>query len=360
MTKILTVYINATDDTDAVPASGHISLANLLHAMTVKDDDHDSICIKGCGIDNPDKRDMGIVNSFHLEAQMNDLAANIASVANNSNEEYIVNIYGMSRGGVATYMLSQKLKVLTPNIKINIISFDPVPGNTISTVNLDRLTKQTLTQQNADLRHCNNMQNALVVFTNHPLPPQIAHAPLMPRLPETCSTIVRIVPGAHKSMSMFTKDGDEIKPFFLDAVIPFHLAVEELTKRGVEFDFEKFKLDPLLKMDSQQTCYLPSNVKLAEIYSDMQAQQPQLGKASLATLFAPNTRNMQMNTLITTNSHGLFVNRHQRSLISETPINGETFKYNIEVGNVDDSIADNAKQVLEGMRDGFKSYFGFN
>ena len=107
--KTLNIYINGTDETNFIENSGVTSLANVLHQLTVDDSrqDSSSICLAGCGVNNDDPRDLGIVFTFHLAKQIKQLENEIRNIVNNGQEKLRLNLYGFSRGGAGVFLLCQ-------------------------------------------------------------------------------------------------------------------------------------------------------------------------------------------------------------------------------------------------------------
>jgi len=56
MTKTISIYFNGTDKNNII-TNEIISLATLLHLVTVKNNQQQTICIKGCGTETKDYRD---------------------------------------------------------------------------------------------------------------------------------------------------------------------------------------------------------------------------------------------------------------------------------------------------------------
>jgi hypothetical protein len=58
--------------------------------------------------------------------------------ASSSSSPLIVNVFGLSRGGCAALFLARRLADIPPaSLQLNLCLFDPVPGNLITSSNLD-------------------------------------------------------------------------------------------------------------------------------------------------------------------------------------------------------------------------------
>jgi hypothetical protein len=248
MLKTLSVYFNGTDDSE-ISEYGMLTLASLLHEITVKNDHSHSICVQGCGINNRDIRDFDYVFAFNLEKQVVGIAEEVKEMIQNNDGNVIVNIYGFGRGGVAAFLLAQKLKdVSADRLILNIVAFEPVPGNFITAVYGDLLlgVNNTLSAAVADLTVCNNIANMLVLFTNRPMPDTDCHAPILPALPSRCQSEVEVTLGYHKSAVLFCIKDPLVKPCNASSILSFHRVMEFMNKCGTIFDFDKLPLSPEL------------------------------------------------------------------------------------------------------------------
>lgn len=318
MTKTISVYFNGTDESNDVPEYGSISLAALLDHLTVKDDTNFfSTCVTGCGIENKNTRDLGALFTFHLEEQVSQIAEQVERMVQESNDKVILNVYGFSRGGVAAFLLCQKLKhIAKDQLMINVASFEPVPGNLITGVYGDLLlgTHSTLSASVADLTECKNIANMLILFTNQPLPDLTCHAPILPALPSTCHSDVDVTPGCHKNAVSFYKKGQSINPTNEESAIVFHRIVEFMHQHGTSFDTDRLNLDRDLVCPDHN-----NKQKLLSLYSLLRQ----------VTSFTDNSHNRAMhlhNTIFTdkNNTHNKqYLNRYHQQLCKVKNINDD-------------------------------------
>ena len=258
MAKQICVYLNGTDEPARFHDSQITSLANLLHHLTVQDENTESICLDGCGINNPWVRDLGAIFTWNLEGQVSEIAKEIRVKA--SAEKIVLNIYGFSRGGAGAFWLASKLKdVPAEQLEINILPFEAVPGNFINNVYFDKALAldATLSSQIADLSDCQNIRRVYSLYTNIPLPDIACHGPILPALPAGCEHKVDIVPGCHKGSELFrVREPNMLSPKYQieayndESAIAFHQAVKFLQECGTKLNFDRFSLDRLLKEDA--------------------------------------------------------------------------------------------------------------
>lgn len=116
------------------------------------------------------------------------------SINGNKNIELIVNIVGLSRGGIAviylTQLLHQMLSTDLHRLQINLLLFDPVPGNLIWTTKYLDLCSFTTANSAMDLSRCHHLNDILALYPYIPLPDLAFHAPLFPKYPLNCHEIM--------------------------------------------------------------------------------------------------------------------------------------------------------------------------
>lgn len=331
MTKIISVYFNGTDDRNAVPKHGRITLAALLDQITIKDDINNySICVNGCGIETQDIRDLGAIFTFHLEKQVLKIAKQVKDMVNDSEDKVVLNVYGFSRGGAAAFLLCQKLKHISAEyLTINVASFEPVPGNFILGVYGDLLfgTNSTLSAAVADLTECKNIANMLVLFTNKPLPDIACHAPILPALPVSCETEVDVTPGCHKSAVSFYKEENSIQPSNNESAIVFHRIVEFMQKCGTTFNFDQLLLDPNLiySSESEQGSVEVDKHRLLSLYEELTRKT--------AFLNDGQNRSMHLHNTIFTKDSKQYLNRYHQQLCNVETVNDKDCVLTIQNNN---------------------------
>lgn len=288
MKKTLNIYINGTDESTQL--EGIFSLANLLHALTVQNEDHTSICLNGCGINNPDLRDLAVIFTHHLETQIDEEVHKIRQRIE-AGEALTLNLYGFSRGGAGVLWMCQKLKdIPADKLSINVCAFEPVPGNFVRVAYADSLLGQnkTLSSLIADLSDCLNIKKMLLLYTHEPMPAIICHGPILPCLPKSADVTVDVVPGSHKAAEMYSYGLDGIQPSTRESWIPFHYVKRFLTSCGTTFDDNQIKLgirlqnipDSILKLfigwEKRLVLIDPTNTRAMHFYNEVQSKPNQL------------------------------------------------------------------------------------
>lgn len=111
----------------------------------------------------------------------------------------VLNVVGLSRGGIAAIQLAKTLAHIPPErLQINLMLFDPVPGNLITSSKLlDPLSLNTA-NSSLDLRDCHNLNDVLALYPFRPLPDFAFHAPVLPEYPVHCKVEEDAVLGCHQ------------------------------------------------------------------------------------------------------------------------------------------------------------------
>ena len=310
--KTLNIYINGTDETNAVDRWSLTSLANVLHLLTVCDDNLNShsICLEGCGVKNNDMRDFDAIFTFNLVKQIKQLENEIRDSIKSSKEKLRLNLYGFSRGGAGVFLLCQNLKdISSDELEINLVSFEPVPGNFITGVYADSFlgVNYTLSNMVYDLSECKNINDSLILFTNQPLPDFACHGPILPALPKSANSLTEVIPGCHKGAELFmVESGNVIRPYNNESAIAFYHVISFLQKNGTHFNFNNVSL-------SSELVYLTKDLDLTEkgllnlkrLYNEVQSKYSNK---------KPTSRAMHFGNSIFTHSQQKHVNTFHQEL----------------------------------------------
>lgn len=311
MKKILSVYFNAPYESNEIPSQGNISLATLLDHMTLTNmKDTFSICVNGYIMDSDDLLDACGLFAFHLGNQVNTIANRVKTLLESKEDSLVLNIYGFSRGGVAALLLCQKLKQIpSERLTINVASFEPVPGNYITTANYDIWldSKLTLSSEIADLTQCQNLVKALVLFTNQKLPEITYHGAILPTFPNTCQAEIDVTAGNHANAVNFYKKGQSVKPMNYESAAVFNRITDFLQQCGTQFDFNRLELDHAL-VYSQESKSSQSNTKLLALYQHLTARTAVLDGATIRSMHLSNS-------IFTANTPKKYLNRYHQKLL---------------------------------------------
>jgi len=119
-----------------------------------------------------------------------------------------LNCLGLSRGGVAILLLVKLLsKIPNTQLEMNIVLFDPVPGNLISSAKLDFI-KNTLTNQSMDISDSLNLRRVLAIYPYLPLPDFLLHAPIIPIYPSHSLIEEDVALGCHQGALFYPNSLD--------------------------------------------------------------------------------------------------------------------------------------------------------
>jgi hypothetical protein len=179
------------------------------------------MCFDGCGVTNGT---MGVLFAQGLGNQCDEVVSKVDDIIS-KDKRVTLNCLGLSRGGIACLMLSRKLHKHR-NVDVNLLLFDPVPGNSITGGYFD-LFHQTTAVQNIDLTRSRNLKNVLALYPYEPLDDIAFHAPLLPDYPESTNVEVDVILGCHQ--------GALYRPGRLDTTISFWLIKEAMEKWGAIF-----------------------------------------------------------------------------------------------------------------------------
>jgi hypothetical protein len=184
------------------------------------------IAFDGCGVTNGT---IGLLFATGLQQQC-DLVHNIVNGfihrLENGNK-IVLNVVGLSRGGIAAIYLAKTLKYIDDSIlTLNLLLFDPVPGNLISTSFLDLFGFNTASNS-IDISDCKNLQHVLALYPFEPLPDLAFHAPVIPNYPSTALVVEDAVPGCHQGALFCTQN--------IESILSFVRIKQWLIDRGTTF-----------------------------------------------------------------------------------------------------------------------------
>lgn len=157
-----------------------------------EDSTHKKFVFDGCGQNGW----MGTIFAVGLSQQVNQVA-DWCEERVKQGEQLVVNAVGLSRGGCACLLLAHELqRRFGGSVELNLLLFDPVPGNSIFSSTID-LFGFSLAQQTMDVRQCTCLHHVLALYPTGPLPDHYLHAPVLPLYPETCEVEEDAMLGCH-------------------------------------------------------------------------------------------------------------------------------------------------------------------
>lgn len=110
----------------------------------------------------------------------------------------MLNLLGLSRGGMAQIMLIQRLTHIPKKfLTINALIFDPVPGNLISSQSMD-VFGLTFAAQSLSMKDSPNLARVTALYPHLPLPDVSFHAPIFPHYPSHTEVREMVILGCHQ------------------------------------------------------------------------------------------------------------------------------------------------------------------
>lgn len=166
---------------------------------------------------------------YGLAEQCEQLTEKVARFEENGKRVTIVGL-GLSRGAVALLMLTKLLRERFPKIRLDLVLFDPVPGNLIYQAKLDFLGL-TNTSLSYNLSDCPNLRRVLLIYPYEPLPDWIFHAPLVPVFSRETEIECDVIPGCHQGAFYHPSCNQE-------SFIACFMVREKLESYGLTFNLE--------------------------------------------------------------------------------------------------------------------------
>jgi len=149
----------------------------------------------GCGVTNGL---MGTVFAYGLKEQCQQVVSRVQALFS-ANKRVRLNCVGLSRGGMAIMMLAKMLADYDKKIlEMNILLFDPVPGNLITSSQWD-IFSCTLANSCMDMSMCVPLNRVLSIYPYMPLPDIAFHAPIIPKYPSWCQVEEDVTLGCHQA-----------------------------------------------------------------------------------------------------------------------------------------------------------------
>jgi len=184
---------------------------------------HIKIGFDGCGVTNGTG---GTVFALGLTEQCETVVQVLTSLLEKV-QNVRVNCLGLSRGGMACLLLAKLLvtKHVDPSrVELNLLLFDPVPGNGISSVAVD-VFGWSIASTCMDLRQCVHLNQVVAIYPHEPLPAFAFHAPILPRYPAHAQVEEDVWLGCHQGAL-------QPRLHFLESKMSYYRIREFLTNLG--------------------------------------------------------------------------------------------------------------------------------
>lgn len=171
----------------------------------------------------------GGIFGYGLSEQCEQIAYQIARLKESGKQVSIVGL-GLSRGAIALLMLTKLLQTKFPKVKLDLVLFDPVPGNSIYQAKLD-FFGFTNTSLSGNLSECSNLRRVLVLYPYEPLPDLVLHAPLIPVFFEKTRVEYDVIPGCHQGAFLDPNLNHE-------SYIAYRIVREKLEEYGMPLELD--------------------------------------------------------------------------------------------------------------------------
>lgn len=147
------------------------------------------LAFAGCGVSHGLKGAL-FANGLREEAG---LVASHVTTLSKRGRHVVLNVYGLSRGGIAAIFLAQALQDRAASaLSLNMLLFDPVPGDFV-------WSGFPWTGKNAkDVSLCYPLRRVLALYPHEPLEWFAFHAPVLCKYPPDCSVEEDVVLGCHQ------------------------------------------------------------------------------------------------------------------------------------------------------------------
>ena len=190
MNKVISVFFSGTDhDIDNDPNE----LASVLARLIDTSPNQLLMGFSGCGVEFGRR---GAIFGTGLDEQCQQVITVVESEIMQGHK-VTLNVFGFSRGAIAALLLAKQLGEISRSLlEINLALLDPVPGNLITTAQLDILNI-TLANKTMDLTDANSVKDVLTLYPHKPLRTLAVHAPLMTKYSPGTHLTEEVVPGCH-------------------------------------------------------------------------------------------------------------------------------------------------------------------
>ena len=178
----------------------------------------------------------GIIWAVGLRSQCTTVATRVRTLLKAwPNAPLVINVLGLSRGGIAALMLAQELEKLEAaqkaRFRLNLCLYDPVPGNLVWTAQFLDPLGATTANGVIDVSTCACLRRALAIYPHEPLADLAFHAPLLPLFPPWCDVEEDATLGCHQGAFYSPMTMMHYKPALVGACILSFLRVHSYMVR---------------------------------------------------------------------------------------------------------------------------------
>eukprot|EP00927_Polykrikos_kofoidii_P000121 TRINITY_DN10047_c0_g1_i1.p1 TRINITY_DN10047_c0_g1~~TRINITY_DN10047_c0_g1_i1.p1 ORF type:complete len:348 (+),score=42.24 TRINITY_DN10047_c0_g1_i1:106-1149(+) len=156
---------------------------------------HYKVSFAGCGVTHGFR---GVVFATGLREQCAVVRTHVEAFLKHG-FTVTLNFVGLSRGGIGGLYLVQELRDFhKDSVLLNLLLFDPVPGNFVWISRFFDIASQSNTNQAMDVSFAENLGRVVVLYPHEPLPAIAVHAPLLARFPKGCDLEEDVILGCHQ------------------------------------------------------------------------------------------------------------------------------------------------------------------
>lgn len=250
----VTVYFegtaNSIDHIHPVTQIGlFASITKGIDLNTIRRDQYESfpgpfkLSFDGCGVSNGMR---GLLFADGLLSQCQQVQRHVRTLMECGHSKIVLTAVGLSRGGIAVLFLAQLLGDINRELlQLNLLLFDPVPGNLISSSRFLDVMGTSTANSSLDLSKCKNICKILALYPYEPLPDIAFHAPTLPNYPSVdegnqCDIVEDASLGCHQGALFCTENVEsilsylQISEWLLDCGVTFNYLGAQAVARSPE------------------------------------------------------------------------------------------------------------------------------
>lgn len=205
---VLTVFLEGTSNPIHMQVTQIGLFAKDTKGIDITDDEellqwngrmpHYKMLFDGCGVTHGCS---GVICACGLDLHTDQVVERTKNLLEKipSTVELIVNAVGLSRGGIGCMFLAKKFgKLKYSNLILNMLLFDPVPGNLLTVSKFTDIIGRTNANRCYNMTSCRVLNDVLAIYPYEPLPVCLFHAPVFGIYPDQCNLEEDVTLGAHQ------------------------------------------------------------------------------------------------------------------------------------------------------------------